>query len=375
MPSSAQMTLVAPKNDLESQLAALWKPLFGLSEIGTDQNYFELGGDSLMAVRLCQQMEAIFQVRIPLSALVESPTIGQLAGFIARGREGLRPAFSHLVPIQAHGTRPPFFCVHGAGGTVLSYVDLARRLGPEQPVYGLQSQGLDGKSPFLTRIEDMAAAYVKEVRTLQPKGPYYLGGYCMGGTIAYEMARQLKAQGQEVALLALMDTLNWANAKPKTWADSFSVAAQKIYFHLRNFLLLSAKNKLTFFREKTKVLRGRLAIRFGSLRRTARTDRAPVDLAGLWQTNDVALLAYTPRPYAGRIVHFRPARQYSLDALPEREWDGLAQLGVEKIVLPVYPAGMLLEPFVETLAARLAPYLNRAPFASEVSRVRRLPRT
>jgi thioesterase domain-containing protein len=196
----------------------------------------------------------------------------------------------------------------------------------------------------------------------------------MGGTIAYEMAGQLKAQGQEVALLALMDTLNWANAKPKTLADSFSVAAQKIYFHLRNFLLLSARNKLTFFREKAKVLRGRLAIRFSGLRRTTNADRALVDLARLWQTNDAALLAYTPRPYAGRIVHFRPARQYSLDSLPEREWDGLAQRGVEKIVLPVYPAGMLLEPFVETLAARIAPYLNQTPAASEVSRIRRLPR-
>lgn len=369
------MTLAAPKNDLESKLAALWGPLFGRSEIGTDQNYFELGGDSLMAVRLCQQMETIFQVRIPLSALVESPTIEQLAGFIAKSRDGLRPAFSHLVPIQANGIRPPFFCVHGAGGTVLSYVDLARHLGPGQPVYGLQSQGLDGKSPFLTRIEDMAAAYVKEVRALQPNGPYYLGGYCMGGTIAYEMARQLKAQGQQIALLALMDTLNWANAKPKTWADSLSVASQKLYFHLRNFLLLSLGNKLTFFREKAKVLRGRLAIRFGSLRRTASVDGAGVDLVRLWQTNDQALLAYTPRPYAGRIVHFRPARQYSLDSLPEREWDGLAQRGVEKIVLPVYPAGMLLEPFVETLAARIAPYLNRTAAASEVSRIRRLPRT
>jgi phthiocerol/phenolphthiocerol synthesis type-I polyketide synthase E len=375
MPNAAQMTIAAPKNDLESQLAALWKPLFGLSEIGTDQNYFELGGDSLMAVRLCRQMEAMFQVRIPLSALVESPTIQQLAAFIAKGRNGLRPAFSHLVPIQANGTCPPFFCVHGAGGTVLSYIDLARRLGPDQPVYGLQSQGLDGKSPFLARIEDMAAAYIKEVRALQPKGPYYLGGYCMGGTIAYEMARQLQAQGQEIALLALMDTLNWANVKPKTWADSLFVISQKLYFHWRNFLLLSAANKLTFFREKAKVLRSRIAMRLGGLSRTSTADRAGVDLARLWETNDRALLAYTPRPYAGRIVHFRPARQYSIDSLPEREWDGLAQRGVEKIALRVYPAGMLLEPFVETLAARIAPYLNRPSAASEVSRIRRLPRT
>src|SRR5262249_17824724 len=196
-----------------------------------------------------------------------------------------------------------------------------------------------------------------------------------GGTIAYEMACQLNAQGQEIALLALMDTLNWANAKPKAWVDLLSVASQKLYFHLRNFLLLSPRNKLTFFREKAKVHRARLAMRFGGLRRTANADRPGVDPARLWQTNDRALLAYTPRPYPGRVIHFRPARQYSLDSLPEREWDGLAQRGVEKIVLPVYPAGMLLEPFVETLAARIAPHLNRTPVASEVSRITRLPRT
>ena len=120
--------------------------------------------------------------------------------------KGWAPSWSSLVPIQPLGSKRPLFFVHGAGGTVIIYRDLVRHLGTDQPVYGLQAQGLDGKQSCLTSVEDMASHYLEAIRTIQPEGPYLLGGLSFGGTVAFEMARQLQAKGEEVALLALLDT-------------------------------------------------------------------------------------------------------------------------------------------------------------------------
>jgi thioesterase domain-containing protein/acyl carrier protein len=361
-----------PKNDVERRLLEIWTSLFGMEEIGTNHNYFELGGDSLLAVRVFKRIEAEFQTRIPMATLFEAPTIELLADFIQRsGSRDARSsdAESSLVAIQPNGSRPAFFCVHGAGGNVVFYLDLARHLGPDQPFYGLQSPGLDGKHAFLTRIEEMAACYVKAVRIRQPKGPYFLGGYCMGGTIALEMAQQLRDEGQEVALLGLMDTLNWANATPNSWRDAFHIYFQKVIFHWKNFLLLKNKDKLRFIRAKLKVLRNRVQIWSSSASFKNVFGKAPqsLDLARLWHTNDRAMLRYVPKAYAGRIVHFRPLEQYAKDDVPEREWDQLAVGGVEKITLPVYPAGMLMEPFVSLLAGKLRDCIDKSMNARAVA--------
>src|SRR5207344_3097549 len=124
-----------------------------------------------------------------------------------------------LVPIHPQGSKARFFCVHGAGGNVLLYRDLARHLGEDHPFYGLQSQGLDGKASPLTTVEAMAEKYLREIRQFQPEGPYCLGGYCLGGTIAYEMAQLLRRDGQEVALVALLDTYNFTRMeRPRLFA-------------------------------------------------------------------------------------------------------------------------------------------------------------
>src|SRR5207245_6313728 len=142
----------------------------------------------------------------PLVTLLQDPTIKKLTDVI-RASDSPRSATS-LVSIQPNGDRPPLFCIHGESGNLLMYRSLARCFGPDQPVYGLKPQGLDGKHAPLTTIEDMAARYIKEIQVIQPAGPYFLAGYCMGGTIAFEMAQQLRWQGQRVDLLALLDTYN-----------------------------------------------------------------------------------------------------------------------------------------------------------------------
>ena len=196
----------APIDEIERHMAKLWGQVLNLEKVSVRANFFEIGGHSLLAAELFTLIEGAFSKRIPLAALFQRPTIEELAQCLRQ--DEWSPDWASLVPITAGGSRPPLFLVHGAGGNVLLYRDLANRLGADQPVYGLQAHGLDGLLAPLTRIEDMAERYVTEVRTLQPEGPYHLGGYCLGGVVALEMARRLMEQGEEVALVAMLETYN-----------------------------------------------------------------------------------------------------------------------------------------------------------------------
>jgi non-ribosomal peptide synthetase component F/thioesterase domain-containing protein len=351
--------IALPQNDTERQLKQIWGELLGIRSIGVHQNYFELGGNSILAVRLFHQIENVFKVKLPLSTLLEAPTIRQFARILQN--DGSGPTWSPVVPIQPCGSRPPFFCVHAAGGNVLLYRALSRHLGESQPFYGLQFPGLDGERPLLARIEDMATLYVQEIRAIQPRGPYYLGGYCLGGTIALEMAQQLTRKGEEVALLALFDTLNWSKiARYSIWSKTYH-QGERLLFHARNFTILTFKDKIKFFQEKLTILRSRSNIWRGELSRRLSENKSESSLlAQIWDITDRAAVKYVAKPFPGRITDFRPVKQYSKYLGPGIYWDELARGGYDIITLPVFPAGMLLEPFVETLAAELRIAMDRA---------------
>ncbi|MCP5116990.1 MAG: hypothetical protein GY953_39710, partial [bacterium] len=186
--------------------------VLGIRPVGVRDNFFAIGGHSLMAITLFARIDAVFGTKLPLGALFEAPTIEHLAQ-ILRG-DGWSPQWSSLVPIQPAGSKPPFFCVHAARGNVLFYADLARHLGSDYPVYGLQSAGVDGSREPYTRVEEMAAAYIKELKEVQPNGPYLLGGFCSGAYVALEMAHQLQERGERVPLLVSFNTDGaWKNVE------------------------------------------------------------------------------------------------------------------------------------------------------------------
>jgi thioesterase domain-containing protein len=273
------------------------------------------------------------------------------------------PSWSSLTPIKASGSRPPLFCMHGAGGTVMMYRDLSRHLGDDQPFYGLQSQGLDGSCPPLTNIAEMAAVYVREIRRVQPHGPYFIVGYCMGGTVAFEVAQQLRALGETIALLALFDTMNWHKIPLTFWAKS-SHASQRLFFHAASFLSLDSTSKAKFLKEKFAVLKTRIPAWRGMLlsrffRRSPNTISDSLVLGQIWQSNDRASWAYLPNPYPGVITDIRPAKQYRIFSKPDLKWDRLTEKQ-EVIVLPVYPGTMLVEPFVVHLAGALRRSMDAA---------------
>jgi len=193
----------APRNTVEIALAKVWEELLGVAPVGITDNFFDLGGSSIMAVRMMAQVEKQFGREIPLTTLFKGATIEYLAEVLNQ-EEGPQP-WTPLVPIQPLGSKTPFFCVHAVGGQVLGFYKLARYMGEDRPFYGIQAKPLLQVEEEVS-IEQMAAQYVEAIRVMQPAGPYLLGGFSFGGTVAFEMACQLEKQGQEVALLAVMDT-------------------------------------------------------------------------------------------------------------------------------------------------------------------------
>ncbi len=420
-PADAQGTYIAPRNDVERTLAQFWQDLMGLERVGVHDDFFELGGYSLIAVRLFAKIKKAFGIDLSLATLFQAPTVaacaaviadelgmapetspalpagpsasapvervtagameapaaenlagieraGDLPGGAPRGAAGGAPGvrrrvgWSPLVEIQSgesqsgesqSGTaRPVFFCIHGAGGNVLNFRDLALRLGQDQPFFALQAQGVDGKLPPLTRVEDMASLYLAAIRTVQPQGPYYLGGYSGGGVIAFEIAHQLRQQGQETALLAFIDTFcpvlpirrglraNWHNLR---------------HLGLTDARVLPKKGYDTLVRH----------VRRAQVKRLQGTGEAlPHQLRDLhlWDTHLRALSAYRPQVYPGAATLFRaavsdPANDYGV---ADMGWSEYLGAGLEIKIVPGTHDSLVQEPNVSRLGSELRACIDRA---------------
>src|ERR1051326_6176190 len=239
--------MAGPRDALEQQLGGIWENILRV-RVRPSDNFFDLGGHSLMAVRLFSEIQKRTGRHLPLETLFQAPTIRELADILRK--DGWSPPWSSLVPIQPGGSRPPFFCVHGRGGDILLYRNLARHLGSDYPFFGLQSQGLDGKGKYLTTVEEMATHYVREVRNLQHDGPYYLGGFGMGGAVAYQMAQDLLDQGQETRLLALFDSYNHNYRTSSSSGNAFFILSERVYFHWANMAPLGLRGHACYLAQK-----------------------------------------------------------------------------------------------------------------------------
>lgn len=206
-----QSSLVAPRNDTERALLAIWSKILNRNELSIEDNFFDAGGHSLLTMQLFSQIERQFGQRLPLKTIFHASTIAALAELLtSHTAHPTAPdkfeELSCIVPVQTgHPARKPFFFLHAAGGHVIYMKKFAALLDPRQPFYGIQAVGIDGNRAPINRFEELAAVYAREIRAMQPEGPYYIGGESMGATIAFEVARQLEEQGQAVGLLAMFD--------------------------------------------------------------------------------------------------------------------------------------------------------------------------
>jgi amino acid adenylation domain-containing protein len=362
-PSERQTDFVAPSNEWEQKLASLWEQTLGIVPISVTDNFFDLGGHSMLAVRIFAAIEKEWGYKLPLATLFHAPTIRQLAGKLRQ--QGWQPSWSSLVPLQPRGSKPPFFCVHAVGGNVLEYYDLARYLSPDQPFYGLQAVGLDGQQAPLTSIEQLAAHYLQELRRVQPTGPYYLGGRSFGGVVAYEMAQQLHHQGEEVALVALLDTdpLGWMKLLPRRLAlqQQTHFLALRIRRHLANLHSLSLRGKCAYMQDKVSYKKRKLATWHWQLKRAfnaSNTTHLADALREVEEVNYQAQRQYIPRPYPGRVTFFS-AREEVSSLENQCGWQSLAQGGVKIIEVPGNHQTMIKPPNVQGLAQQLTACLTR----------------
>lgn len=361
--SNAAKEFVAPADQLELKLTQIWEKVLGIQSIGVNDNFFELGGHSLLAVRLFAQIERAFNRNLPLATLFQVPTVKQLAR-VLREEGWLAPWFS-LVMIQRGDRRRPFFCIHAAGGNVLEYRDLARLLGPDQPFYGLQAKGLDGKHEPLTTIKAMATAYIEEMRDVQPEGPYLIGGRSSGGTVAFEMACQLVADGQEVALLALLDTYpaGYFKLLPGSgrWSQRAARYAKKLGSHVDNLRQLGMRakigyliNKLTYAPEKIKHKVYRRAYKI--YQRVGRP--LPRVLKNIEEINFAAVKDYVPQIYAGDVALFL-ASELTADYDLQKGWRELVAGHIDTHEIPGNHLDIIKGAHARVLAEKLSKYLEK----------------
>ncbi|HVT61264.1 MAG TPA: amino acid adenylation domain-containing protein [Thermoanaerobaculia bacterium] len=366
---------VPPRDAVERTLTEIWTEVLPVDRVGIHDDFFELGGNSLLAVRLMALVERRLGVELPLSSLFRGATVARLAQLLAEPAD--EELWSPLVTIQPAGSRPPFFCVHPTGGDVLCYEPLARLLGPDQPFFGLQARGLDGRRPALRDVREMAALYLRAVRAAQPEGAYRLGGWSFGGLVAYEMAQQLRQGGGEVALLAIFDSLAPIGGSSRTvaelghehWASWFMLLARELERHFALSLSLSLDELLGLAPEsQLEAFLAHLAA--VSFLPAASGVSSAHGFRRVHEGNTVALWDYAARavPYPGRIALFSSVERSivgdswapAAHDRPDLGWSVLAGGSLDLYPMPGSHDDLLRSPNVEVVARQLAACLAPA---------------
>lgn len=333
---SQRASSVQPRDKLEAKLAEIWQRVLGISQVGIDEDFFELGGHSLLAVRLVSEIRKETGQEIPLATLFQGATIEYLAGIIGEGR---KPAHRMVMAVQAAGSKPPFFGIVTPGVNPLGYIALARHLGDDQPLYEIQGPGPRERKPYSAQeFEQLAADYIREMRKIQPRGPYHFGGMCEGARIAFDMARLLEAEGEKVSLLAILDTWVLENSQNRLlWRIDYYSG------RLKGFWRGSRQEKWRAFRRWAEN-------RYG-------TNPAP----RLWPKAYWPGKDFVPAKYSGKITVFKTPKQpfYYIND-PLLGWGTRTTGAVEVKVIRSRHLMLLREPYVRALAPALLESLERA---------------
>ncbi len=352
------MTYIPPRDEIELDLLDIWQQQFKQPKIGMLDTFDDLQAEDRQIEVISQAISQKFQRTLDKNTLKSASTIDAIADIL---REDVKEvSFSCLVPMRETGTKLPFFCVHGAGGNIMIFQDLCKNLGDDQPFYGLQAQGLDGESEPLTSVEAMAAQYLSEIRQVQPKGPYIFGGMCLGGLIAYEMAQQTVAAGEEVALVILLDARNPSSMLKM---DETELTNNNVLHRIKN--KVQQGDLLNSLRRRAKYWKTRI------VKNTAWTIKEKVSnqfieqekrfYKHIWDANATARKSYVPKPYNGDILALLAAEAPDGSPRdPKRGWIKLApQLKVIKV--PGRHDTVVLEPQVKGLAQSINQRLAKIP--------------
>lgn len=354
---------IPARDAVEHALILIWEGLLAVRPIGIRDDFFELGGASLLAVRLMVRVHERFGALIPMGSFLQNPTVESLAELL-RG-QAAQPASSWAAPLQARGSGPPFFCVTGRGGLVSAYVELARQLGHDRPFYTLSGPGLYDQRPLLTQVAELASQCLAALRSVQPAGPYLLGGYSFGGLVAFEMAQQLRQCGQEVARLALLDSWLCLPSRQEL-APTDAEDDQRILWMLARDLgvrldraaVLALSKEAAWAQVHDALVQHSLlpaGMGFAQLQRGI----------ALVKASEQAAKHYAPRPYSGSMICFVATLQDSAaDALQPAPsnaaagWRALSPSPLKVCEVPGDHRSILQPPNVQILAAQLRAFLS-----------------
>jgi amino acid adenylation domain-containing protein len=352
----------SPRDDLEMKLARLWYQALDIDESGVFDNFFELGGHSISAIRLMALIHKEFGIDLPISKLIQGPTIAEMAEILRGqiGTEGWMP----LVCLQPEGDGRPFFCVHAVGGNVLAYRELALELGTNRPFYGLQSPGLDG-SRHPGSIEEMATLYIEAIREIQPQGPYNIGGWSMGGVVAYEMAQQLQRSGEKAALVALIES--YTPFAVKSLEEHYMKENHGEEYGQDALLLENFARDLGFFDDTTAIttisphknkkemleqIQEKISIFDSSLPHDLKS-RGMNRLFEIFKANTRAMNEYCPQPYKGRVILFRADEEDTAFKYTAAGWSELLDGNLEIFKIPGGHYTIFQKPGLEAIVNKL----------------------
>ena len=356
------MHVAAPREEVASTIADWWRELLGVEQIGLDDDFFDLGGQSLVAIRLITRIKKTYQVDLDLAVLFEARTVRQLADVIRNAKQpaaGETKAWSALVPIQASGSRIPFFSVHHLGTGVLFYDQLAKLLGPDQPFYAFQSPLESDDRIRETSVEELASIYVKELRRFLPNGPYLLGGASLGGIIALEMSQQLLALGAKTDLLIMFDASVPGSERHVAALEQTSTFWRK--FRRQGVPYLKNKIEIKADYLKLQLRQQREAIACSIYRLAGQSLPTALRYAQAIAAHRRTLEKYTAKPYLGKITLIRTTDfRETLSAIPDPNmgWDKFAGGGLEIHDVPGGHISMFAEPNVLVLAETLTAILS-----------------
>ncbi|MFD1931103.1 alpha/beta fold hydrolase, partial [Nonomuraea mangrovi] len=340
---------VPPRDEIEARVAVLYEEVLDVTAVGALDDFFELGGHSLSALRLAARIRHELGRNLPVAAVLAAPTVHELAD-VLRQPEDLAPA-SRVVPLNAKGDRTPIFLIHALGGQVFRYHPLARRLGPDQPVYAIAARGLAAGEEPHTSLADMAAAYVDDVLAVRPRGPYVLGGFCIGGNIALEVARRLRERGEEVPLVVLM----YANAEEPVAPASLEDDTVLLFHALAG----GPEETLGLDPERLADLppEERLLAVMGAASAAHRLapDTADVEQArrylAVFRANAHAVGGFRHEPYDGDVALFAPTPE-------DGEWPSVVKGRLAHAPIPEERVPILYEPLVAGAAADIRKWMD-----------------
>ena len=359
-PSRENLLPIPPRDELEQQLIQIWERALEVQPIGINDNFFDLGGHSLIALQLFTHIEQIWHKRLSWGVLFESPTIAELAEII---RQQTAPVTDSPLVLLGAGTseQPALFCIHALGGTLFSYYDLVRRLGTDRAIYGLQSCGINSSQQPLDCVEDMASYYVKSIQTIQQQGPYLLLGYSFGGIVAFEMARQFADLGEKVAFLGLLDIKS-----PTVGKNAMSVR-KWLTFHYQKIKKLQLKEQIEYCKERIlervslKTKGNAHVYKDMMTKKLSAFEMFEPELLNVLEANLQAAKDYQPQVYAGKATVFWCEYQSMyIERYPDLGWGEFVTDGVESIDIPGEHLTLSSEPHVGVLAERLKVCLERA---------------